>query len=192
MDPLDIINKYYADNEPLRRLLIHHSRQVTDRALAIAQAKPELGLDTTFIAQAAMLHDIGVFLTDAPEIYCHGKEPYLMHGYLGGQLMRKEGYPDIARVCERHTGTGLTAENIRERHLPLPEGDYRPETMEEKVICYADKFYSKSHPLRVRTVPQTAKSLEKYGHEGVKIFLGWAKIFEDYEADQPDAADSKG
>lgn len=178
MNALDIINKYYADNEPLRRLLVFHSKQVTDRALHIARTRPELGIDTEFVAQAAMLHDIGVFLTNAPEIHCHGTEPYLLHGYLGGQLMRREGFPEIARVCERHTGTGLTAENIRARQLPLPEGDYCPETLEEKVICYADKFYSKSHPLRVRTIAQTARSLLKYGESGVKKFREWALLFE--------------
>lgn len=181
MDALDLINKYYADNEPLRRLLVFHSKQVTDRALHIARTRPELNLDKEFIAQAAMLHDIGVFLTDAPEIHCHGTKPYLLHGYLGGRLMRQEGFPEIARVCERHTGTGLTAENIRESHLPLPKGDYCPETPEEIVICYADKFYSKSHPLRVRTVAQTAQSLLKYGEEGVKKFKDWALLFEPYE-----------
>lgn len=178
MNPLDLIHKYYADNMPLQRLLIFHSRQVTDRALSIARRHPELGLDTAFIARAAMLHDVGIYLTDAPEIYCHGTHPYLMHGYLGAELMRHEGYPDIARVCERHTGTGLTADLIAQRHLPLPPGDYRPETLEEQVICYADKFYSKSHPLRVRSVADTARSLTKYGEEGVKIFLAWAQKFE--------------
>lgn len=178
INPLDIIHKYYADNEPLERLLVHHSRQVADRALRIAQAHPEMGLDLRFIAQAAMLHDIGVFLTDAPAIYCHGTEPYLMHGYLGAQIMRREGLEDVARVCERHTGTGLTAENIRKRNLPLPEGDYRPETEEEQLICYADKFYSKSHPLRVRTIEETARKLEEYGPEGVRTFMLWAKKFE--------------
>lgn len=178
MNPLGIIEKYYADNEPLRRLLIHHSRQVTDRALRIAKARPALGIDVEFVAQAAMLHDIGVCLTDAPGIHCHGTAPYLMHGYLGAELMRREGRPDIARVCERHTGTGLTAEHIREHRLPLPEGDYRPQTTEEKLICYADKFYSKSRPERVRSITETAASLEKFGHEGVAVFLGWAKMFE--------------
>ena len=101
MNPIDIIDKYYADNAPLRNLLVFHSQQVTERALSIAKAHPELGLDEAFIAQAAMLHDIGIFLTDAPGIHCHGKEPYLMHGYLGAQLMRREGYEAIARVCER-------------------------------------------------------------------------------------------
>lgn len=94
--------------------------------------------------------------------------------------MREEGLENIARVCERHTGTGLTVENIRQQHLPLPEQDFRPETLEEQVICYADKFYSKSHPERERTIEQTAKSLEKFGVEGVKIFLSWAQRFEGY------------
>ena len=72
----DIINKYYADNEPLRQLLVKHSKQVTNRALEIACRRPELPIDTDFVAQAAMLHDIGIFLTDAPAIHCHGREPY--------------------------------------------------------------------------------------------------------------------
>lgn len=101
-----------------------------------------------------------------------------MHGYLGAELMRKEGFSEIARVCERHTGTGLTPEVISERKLPLPMGDYRPQTLEEQLICYADKFYSKSHPKRVRTIPDTAASLEKFGADSVNIFLNWAKLFE--------------
>lgn len=153
MNPLDLIQKYYADNEPLYRLLVHHSKQVTERALAIIDARPALAINRDFVAQAAMLHDIGVFLTDAPGIHCHGTEPYLMHGYLGAELMRKEGFPEIARVCERHTGTGLTPEVISERNLPLPMGDYRPQTLEEQLICYADKFYSKSHPKRCAPFP---------------------------------------
>ncbi len=178
MNPIDIINKYYADNEPLRKLLIKHSVQVTERALKIANEQTTIAIDKTFVAQAAMLHDIGIFLTDASGIYCYGKEPYLLHGYLGGQLMRKEGYDDIARVCERHTGTGLTATTIKNLQLPLPPTDFRPETIEEQLICYADKFYSKSHPDRERSVADTAKSLEKFGNEGVGIFWKWVELFE--------------
>ena len=180
MNPLDLISKYYPADNALRQLLVHHSKQVMVRALLIADAHPELHMDRELISNGAMLHDIGIFQTDAPGIHCHGKHPYLMHGYLGAALMRKEGYEAIARVCERHTGTGLTIENIRQQQLPIPEGDYRPESLEEKVICYADKFYSKSHPERERTIEQTAKSLEKFGAEGVRIFLDWAALFEGY------------
>lgn len=178
MNPLDIINKYYADNEPLRKLLIFHSNQVKERALKIVAAHPELPFDAQFVEQGAMLHDIGIFLTDAPAIHCHGTEHYLMHGYLGGQLMRKEGLERVARVCERHTGTGLTEAVIHQRELPLPPGDYRPRTLEEELICYADKFYSKSHPERERSVNDTARSLEKFGLDGVCIFWTWVKRFE--------------
>lgn len=185
-----IIDKFYPADDNLRRLLVHHSRQVADRALLIARRHPELEVDPIFLENAAMLHDVGIFLTDAPSIFCTGTEPYLLHGRLGAELLRREaaaeGTPEgerqllerLARVCERHTGTGLTAANIREQHLPLPEQDFFPETLEEQIVCYADKFYSKSHPERERTVEQTAQSLEKFGHEGVEKFLVWAEMFE--------------
>ena len=44
-----VIDKYYSDNPPLRDLLILHSRLVADLALKVAEAHPELGLDTQFI-----------------------------------------------------------------------------------------------------------------------------------------------
>ena len=75
MQTLDVIYKYYPEDNALRRLLLHHSRQVADRALTIARKHPELQLDTAFLERAAMLHDIGVFLTDAPGIHCHGTQP---------------------------------------------------------------------------------------------------------------------
>ena len=97
---------------------------------------------------------------------------------LGAELLRGEGLEREARVCERHTGTGLTAQQIAEQGLPLPAIDLMPETEEEHVICYADKFYSKSHPERERTVAQTAQSLQKFGEAGVRKFLAWAKKYE--------------
>lgn len=164
MDYLSIINKYYADNDPLRALLLKHSRQVADRCLEIVKKHQELPVDVQFLEEAAMLHDIGIFRCNAPTIYCYGTEPYLRHGPIGGELLRKEGFPRHARVAERHTGTGLPG--------------YEPETLEEEIVCYADKFYSKSHPDRVLTVAQTAESLERFGHDGVLKFLAWAKRFE--------------
>ncbi len=164
MDYLSIINKYYADNDPLRTLLLKHSRQVADRCLEIVKKHQELPVDVQFLEEAAMLHDIGIFRCNAPTIYCYGTEPYLRHGPIGGELLRKEGFPRHARVAERHTGTGLPG--------------YEPETLEEEIVCYADKFYSKSHPDRVLTVVQTAESLERFGHDGVLKFLAWAKRFE--------------
>ena len=173
MNPLDIIYKYYPADDALRRLLLKHSRQVADKALAVCERHPELQLDRHLVYEGAMLHDVGIFLTDAPGIFCHGSEPYLLHGRLGAELMRKEGREDLARICERHTGTGLTAEDIRRQGLPLPPEDFRPETEAEKVICYADKFFSKSHPDAEKTAAQVVKSLAKFGPESPVIFQAW-------------------
>ena len=163
MDYQSIIEKYYPD-DVTRDLLIRHSRQVADRCLMICDHHPELRLDREFLEEAAMLHDIGIKLCSAPGIHCYGAEPYLRHGVIGGELLRQEGYERHARVAERHTGTGLPG--------------LEPETLEEQVICYADKFYSKSRPEHVLTVAEAAESLEKFGHEGVVKFMDWAKRFE--------------
>ncbi len=173
-----VIERYYPQDNALRRLLLKHSRQVAQRALQIARQHPELQADLRFLEEGAMLHDIGVFRCHAPSIHCEGIEPYLRHGLIGGQLLRNAGLPDHARVCERHTGTGLTAEEIREQHLPLPPADYVPETIEEQIICYADKFYSKSNPDRVATVEDVVASLQKFGSKGVDKFRAWAEKFE--------------
>ena len=172
-----ISDKYYSDNEPLRQILLTHSRSVADMAIAVARRHPELGADEDFLFEAAMLHDIGVFKTDAPGIQCFGTEPYIRHGWLGGQLLRQEGLPRHARVAERHTGTGLTREAIIRQALPLPLEDFSPETIEEQIICYADKYFSKSHLERVRTPEQVLQSLEKFGRESVERMKAWQLRF---------------
>ena len=65
MDALAIIDKYYPEDNELKRILVTHSRSVADKALWIAETHPELELDKQFLEEAALLHDIGVFLTDA-------------------------------------------------------------------------------------------------------------------------------
>ena len=179
MDYQSIIDKYYPSENELRRILLLHSRKVADRCLLIAKKHPELRLDKEFLEEAAMLHDIGIFRCNAPSIQCFGTEPYICHGYIGGQLLREEGFERHALVCERPTGTGLSREQIERQKLPLPlDRSYEPDVMEEQVVCYADKFYSKSHIDHERSVVETAQSLEKFGPEGVRKFLKWVDLFE--------------
>ena len=124
-----------------------------------------------------MLHDIGIFRCYAAGIQCFGTEPYICHGRIGAELLRSEGFPRHARVCERHTGAGITKAQIIAQNLPLPQQDFLPETMEEKVICYADKFFSKTHLDREKTIEQAERSLSKFGDEGVLRFREWEKCF---------------
>ena len=179
MDYEQIIDLYYNEDATLRSILVDHSTQVARRALHIADMHPELALDRTFLFEAAMLHDIGIFRCDAPGIHCYGTEPYICHGIMGAEILRNHGLERHARVCERHTGAGITQDDILTQNLPLPLRDYLPETLEEQVICYADKFYSKSRPAGYeKTREQAMRSLAKFGSAGVERFRQWAEKFE--------------
>lgn len=172
-----IIDKYYAQQPLLRQVLLSHSRAVADLALAIA-GEQNLPLDPAQIEVAAMLHDIGIVGTDAPGIHCHGSEQYIRHGIIGAEMLRREGAPEwAARVAEHHTGSGLTAKEIEEQKLPLPTRDYLPETLLEKLICYADKFYSKSGDMRKKPFDVVYKSMEKHGPKAIERFMNLHKLF---------------
>ena len=178
MDALELIDKFYPRDNDLRRMLLVHSWQVCDKALTVAAHHPELALNRDLLLNGALVHDIGIFLTYAPSIHCLGEEHYLLHGYLGGQLLRKEGLPELASFCEHHTGAGLTKEDIVEQNLPLPEQDFLPVTPEEQVVCYADKFYSKSSLYHFKTFEEIYKGLQRFGQSGAERFKVWYERFE--------------
>lgn len=177
MNPFDIIDKYYPAGTQARQILVTHSWYVAEKALSIAQHHPEMNPDLDFILEAAMLHDVGMFLCNAPSIDCHGDAPYICHGYLGAELVRKEGFPQHARVCERHTGTGLSVSMIESQLLPLPHQDFQPQTTEEKIICFADKFFSKTKLTKEKSVEKVRESVSKYGEETLARFDEWTKLF---------------
>lgn len=181
IDYQSIINQYYKEDTPLRHILLTHSLQVTQRALSICDRHPELHLDRDFLEAAAMLHDIGIIGCDAPGIECYGKEPYICHGIIGAKMLGDtQAMAPYARVCARHTGAGITRDEIVRQGLPLPLQDFLPETLEEQVICYADKFYSKSRLDHEKTIEEALRSLRKFGEDGVHRFLDWAEKFEAY------------
>ena len=66
---------------------------------------------------------------------------------------------------------------IEAQNLPLPHIDLLPETLEEKVICYADKFYSKTKLDREKTIEQAERSVAKHGEEGLKRFKEMEELF---------------
>ena len=177
MNPIEIIDKFYPQETEQRHILLIHSLSVAQKALKIVDAHPNLPINRSFVREAALLHDIGIFLTDAPTIQCFGERPYIAHGYLGADLLRKEGFERHALVCERHTGAGLTLEEIIERQLPVPHREMVPVTLEEQIICFADKFFSKTHLDEEKTVEKARKSIAKYGEEGLNRFDGWCSLF---------------
>ena len=177
MNPLTLIDKYYPVDNELKHILLVHSQSVADKAVALARKHPELDIDIDFVYEAAMLHDIGIFETDAEGIQCFGTHPYIAHGYLGAEILRAEGFPQHALVCERHTGAGLSLEDIIAQQLPVPHREMLPITLEEQLICFADKFFSKTHLDEEKTVEKARQSIAKYGEEGLSRFDRWCSLF---------------
>ena len=173
-----IIDKYYPEDNELRHILTIHSRQVAEKALSVVDAHPQLHANRTFVEEAAMLHDIGIFRCNAAGIQCFGTEPYICHGTIGAQLLLEQGYPQHARVCERHTGAGIMLQQIVEQNLPILPRDLVPETIEEQIICYADKFFSKTRLDSEDSYERVLQKMKKWGEESVEQLRRWNEMFE--------------
>ncbi|MBI1811221.1 MAG: HDIG domain-containing protein [Nitrospirae bacterium] len=182
MHPIEIIRKYYNPESEAYSFLVQHSRMVAKKAVEVAERVKQLNPDIKFIEEAAMLHDIGIFLTHAPQIGCHGDKPYICHGYLGRELLEREGFPKHAIVCETHIGAGLTSADIEKNNFPLPRRDMMPKTLEEQIICFADKFFSKDNePLKEKQISKAREFIAKFGDDKLKLFDEWLKLFGETE-----------
>ena len=173
---------YYPAGTPLRDIYLRHCTSVAVLAADINSAC-RLGLDAQLVEEAAMLHDIGIFLTEASSIHCHGEMPYILHGVAGADLLRIEGFSEeLARVAETHTGSGLTREEIEKAGIPIPPNrDTMPTTILEKLICYADKFYSKSGDMKRKSVKQVEQEIGRHGQAALDRFLELKKMFGDVD-----------
>lgn len=151
-----LLDRLYPAGTKRREIYMKHACQVAEMAVDLTRLCA-LPLDEDTVRTAAMLHDVGIALTDAPGIDCHGSAPYLDHGPLGAALLRREDFPEeIARVAERHTGTGI--------------GKLVPETALERVVCYADKFYSKGGDMTRKPFARVVSSLGRFGEESACRF----------------------
>ncbi len=177
MDIKNLIEKYHPPAGASYSTYMAHAEAVSAKALGIAN---RLGnLDLKFIQEAALLHDIGICRIHAPEIGCYGALPYICHGIEGRDILLLEGLPQHARVCERHIGVGLTAEDVLRQKLPLPSVDMIPETPEEQIIAYADLFFSKA-PGRLdkeKPLKRVRESVGRWGEEKLRIFERWHRGF---------------
>jgi len=180
MNPLSLIKKYYDPDSLAYSRLVGHSAQVARLAEEVAgRLAPQQNIDLKFVTEASWLHDIGIFMTNAPEIGCVGDAPYLAHGVLGAKLLVEEGLPRHAGVCERHVGVGISVTDIREQQLPLPEREMTPQTIEEEIVAYADLFFSKNRDLGqgARPADKVRDKLARFGAHKVAIFDAWHKKF---------------
>jgi uncharacterized protein len=133
------INLLQINNCPPQ--VISHCKAVTDFALQIACKLQARGyaVDLELVEAGGLLHDIG-----------RSKTHTVDHSVVGAQIARTLDLPqDVINIIKRHVGAGITPEEAE--LLGWPKDNYVPQTLEEKVVCYADKRidHDKKTPIQV-------------------------------------------
>ena len=109
-----------------RRVIVHCCT-----VWAMAEAFVErIDCDRELVCAGALLHDIGRSVTHSIE-----------HAVIGHSIVCDMGLPDeIAEIVRRHTGAGLDVEDAK--GFGLPDADYIPRTIEQKIVAHADNMVS--------------------------------------------------
>ena len=139
-----------------------HSEKVADKAMEIANKIKKAKVDLDLIEIGALLHDIGRTKT-------HG----FKHALIGGKILRQRGFSEkLARICETHILGGLDKDDAK--NFGLPEKDFLPKTLEEKIICLADKQMAGTREVSIQN--RFNRWFQKYGKS--KILLKSKKRIE--------------
>ena len=164
----------HADNKKHYDIILNHSLSVLGKSVdIIAKRKLHNKIDFDLIVSGCLLHDIGAF--EFMKNFNRKQIDYLKHGIIGAKILRNEKLYKEALICERHIGSGLSKKYIIENNLPLPKKDFLPVTLEQKLICYADKFHSKSG--KMDNLESNKKEMKKFGKEPLRRFLELEKMF---------------
>jgi uncharacterized protein len=123
--PDDWFDKILAEAGCGRRV-VAHCHAVRDMALSFCDSSGVA--DRELVNAGALLHDIGRGMTHS-----------IGHAQAGAEHCREVGLPEeVARIVERHTGAGLTADECTLLRI-LPRSCV-PETMEEKIVAGSDNL----------------------------------------------------
>jgi len=164
------LHRKYAPSDAAFDLVFTHCQVVRDIAEQLI-AKSDIVIDTEFVKAGCLLHDIGAYAFWSESDGKLVSKDYVKHGIDGYDILRQEGFSEqICRVASHHTGVGISAQDIRETGLPLPVKDYFAESIEERLVMYADKFHTKSPPTRLMTTEAYCEFAKKYGPDKVGRF----------------------
>ena len=109
-----------------KRVIIHCC---TVRTVAEEMMK-KIDCDRDLVVAGAMLHDLG-----------RAKDHSILHAMIGAQMAEDLGLPsEVVEIIRKHTGAGLDQQDIDE--MGLPQGDYVPKTIEEKIVAHSDNMVS--------------------------------------------------
>lgn len=131
--------------------VIRHVCTVNIVAMIIAS---RIKADRDLVNAGSLLHDVGRSRT-------HG----VKHVSEGVTIARSRNFPEpLVRVIARHIAAGLTHDEAKA--LGLPDGDYMPETLEEKIVCHADNLVSDD---KVITLLEALDDLNSKGYSNTAI-----------------------
>jgi len=124
--------------------VIAHCEAVRSLAVLIARRTEA---DCALVEVGALLHDIGRSRTQG-----------MRHAVEGARIAKDLGLPlEVVLIIERHMGAGIPREEAV--RLGLPEKDYVPRTLEEKIVAHADNLIDNDH--RQPVSREIEKALQK-------------------------------
>ncbi len=170
---LKLLKKYSSSSKDFE-IVADHSLAVLEKSLGIIRKKKLYQIDLDLVIAGCLLHDIGTF--KFIKNFHLKQDDYIKHGIIGGEILRKEGLNKVALIAERHTGAGISKKEIIKNNFPLPKKDFLPLTLEQKLVCYADNFHSKSG--KKDNLKSVRKEMREYGEEVFKRFMEMEKMFE--------------
>jgi uncharacterized protein len=173
------LHKKYAPNEAAYLQFYNHCSMVWEIAKNILN-KNKLDIDEELVKVGCLLHDVGVYKLFEEDGTFYRPIEYLRHGILGKEIIDTEKIDErIGLMITRHIGMGITADEIKQNNLPLPHEDFIPLSLEEKLVCFADKFHSKyqNEESAFHTSESIKNHLRKYGQKKIDIFEGMLELF---------------
>jgi putative nucleotidyltransferase with HDIG domain len=140
-DYQQIINKYYPEDNELKRILMVHSRKVADKALEVAKKHPELHLDKAFLEEASMLHDLGKVLIPSKilnkpaKLNVRERKIMNIHSTLGYELLKTQGVSeDVLNLIKYHH------QNWKHSGYPILTSESKASDLGVQIISIADKY----------------------------------------------------
>ena len=163
------LHKKYRSNDRI----VSHCQACTKISILLSKKAAEKGhpANEQAIIAGALLHDIG-----------RSQVQTVSHGYVGAGILEKEGVDGIVvEIVRRHVGAGISPEEAVA--LGFPVGDYIPMTLEQKIVCFADKMLDGD---KARPFEEEVKRFVRKGHDVQRL----RRLKEDIDAAVGEDAES--
>lgn len=130
--------------------VIRHAETVASLAVEMAEICRERGLkvDVGLVEAGALLHDLG-----------RSKTHSVNHAVVGAEIAESLNLPkEVVSIIKRHVGGGISSQEAKK--LGWPKDVYVPQTLEEKLVAYADKLVEGSRRVNIeKTVRQLSDDI---------------------------------